>query len=98
MKITLFSQILQQVNRKYFMESVKSYNKDKHNKRINSWTHLVTMLFLHLAKANSIREVTNGLKSITGNLKHLGINRKTPSRFCIIAGNNKLGVIEKSYL
>jgi hypothetical protein len=38
------------------------------------------MLFLHLAKANSIREVTNGLKSITGNLNHLGIEHKTPSK------------------
>lgn len=34
------------------------------------------MLFPHLAKANSIREVTNGLKSITGNLNHLGIDKK----------------------
>jgi hypothetical protein len=38
------------------------------------------MLFLHIAKANSIREVTNGLKSITGNLNHLGIDKKTPSK------------------
>jgi len=38
------------------------------------------MLFLHIAKANSIREVTNGLKSITGNLNHLGIDNKTPSK------------------
>jgi len=80
MNITLFSQILQQVNRKYFKVTVKQYKTDKHNKGINSWTHLVTMLFLHLAKANSIREVTNGLKSITGNLNHLGINAKTPSK------------------
>jgi hypothetical protein len=76
MNITLFSQLLQQLNRKDFRKSVKLYETDKLNKGINSWTHLVTMLFLHLAKANSIREVTNGLKSITGNLKHLGIENK----------------------
>jgi len=80
MNITLFSQILQQVNRKYFKEVVREYQTDKHNKGINSWTHMVSMLFLHLAKANSIREVTNGLKSITGNLNHLGIEKKTPSK------------------
>lgn len=80
MNITLFSQILQHVNRKYFKDSVKLYETDNHNKGINSWTHLVSMLFLHLAKANSIREVTNGLKSITGNLNHLGIEHKTPSK------------------
>jgi len=80
MNITLFSQILQQINRKYFRKAVNQYQTDKHNKGINSWTHFVAMLFLHLAKANSIREVTNGLKSITGNLNHLGIMHKTPSK------------------
>ena len=80
MNITLFSQILQQIDRKHFRASVKLYQTDKHNKGINSWTHLVSMLFLHLAKANSIREVTNGIKSITGNLNHLGIDHKTPSK------------------
>jgi len=80
MNITLFSQLLQEVNRKHFKTTVNLYQTDKHSKGINSWTHLVTMLFLHLAKANSIREVTNGLKSITGNLNHLGIDNKTPSK------------------
>ena len=80
MNITLFSQLLQEVSRKEFRKSVNLYQTDKHSKGINSWTHLVTMLFLHLAKANSIREVTNGLKSITGNLNHLGIDKKTPSK------------------
>jgi len=64
MNITLFSQLLQEINRKHFKKAVKLYQSDKHNKGINSWTHLVAMLFLHLAKANSIREVTNGLKSL----------------------------------
>jgi len=80
MNITLFSQLLQHLSRKDFKKSVNLYQTDKHNKGINSWTHLVAMLFLHLAKANSIREVTNGLKSITGNLNHLGITDKTPSK------------------
>lgn len=80
MKITLFSQILEQINRNHFNQAVRKYQTDKHNKGINSWTHLVSMLFLHLARANSIREVTNGLKSITGNLNHLGIQNKCPSR------------------
>ncbi len=80
MNITLFSQLLQGINRNHFKKAVNLYQTDKHNKGINSWTHLVSMLFLHLARANSIREVTNGLKSITGNLNHLGIDKKTPSK------------------
>jgi hypothetical protein len=78
--ITLFSQILQQLDRNLFHKSVIQYQSDKHNKGINSWTHLVTMLFCHLSKAQSIREITNGLLSISGNLNHLGIQGKCPSR------------------
>ncbi len=58
MNITLFSQILQQLSRKDFQSSVKTYQTDKHNKGINSWTHLVSMIFLHLAKANSTYHFT----------------------------------------
>jgi hypothetical protein len=78
--ITLFSQILQQVDRNIFHKCVKQYQSDKHNKGINSWTHLTTMLFCHLSKAQSIREITNGLLSISGDLNHLGIQGKCPSR------------------
>ena len=78
--ITLFSQILQQIDRNLFHKSVIKYQSDKHNKGINSWTHLTTMLFCHLSKAQSIREITNGLLSISGNLNHLGIQGKCPSR------------------
>jgi hypothetical protein len=38
------------------------------------------MIFCHLAKAQSLREITNGLQSITGNLNHLGIQGKCPKK------------------
>lgn len=78
--ITLFCQILQQVDRSLFHEAVKKYDTDKHSKGINSWTHLVSMLFCHLSKSQSIREITNGLLSVSGNLNHLGIQGKCPCR------------------
>ena len=78
--ITLFSQILQQINRNIFHKAVQQYHTDKHSKGINSWTHLTAMLFCHLSKAQSIGEITNGLLSASGNLNHLGIQGKTPSR------------------
>jgi len=78
--VTLFSQIIHHLDRNLFAGAVKQYQTDKHSKGINSWTHLITMLFCHLAKAQSIREITNGLRSISGNLNHLGIQGKTPSR------------------
>ena len=78
--VTLFSQILNYIDRNLFAKAVEKYDTDKHNKGINSWTHLVSMLFCHLSKAQSIREITNGLRSITGNLNHLGIQGKTPRK------------------
>ncbi len=78
--VTLFSQILQHINRNSFNKVVEKYSTDKHSKGINSWTHLVTMLFSQFAKCQSIRETTNGLLSILGNLNHLGIQRKSPSK------------------
>lgn len=78
--VTLFSQIIHHLDRSHFAKVVKEYQTDKHSKGINSWTHLITMLFCHLAKAQSIREITNGLRSINGNLNHLGIQGKSPSR------------------
>ena len=78
--VTLFSQIIHHLDRRLFSSIVREYQTDKHNKGINSWTHLVTMLFCHLSKAQSIREITNGLLSITGNLNHLGIQGKSPSK------------------
>ena len=78
--ITLFSQILQQIDKNIFQKSVNQYQTDKHNKGINSWTHLTAMLFYHLSKSQSIREITNGLLSASGNLNHMGIQDKCPSR------------------
>lgn len=81
--VTLFSQILQYIPRGLFSSVVQKYQTDKHSKGINSWTHLVTMLFFHFAKTNSVRDTSNGLRSITGNANHLGIQRMVPSRSSI---------------
>jgi Transposase DDE domain/Domain of unknown function (DUF4372) len=81
--VTLFSQILQYIPRSLFSSVVQKYQTDKHSKGINSWTHLVTMLFFHFAKTNSVRDTSNGLRSITGNANHLGIQKMVPSRSSI---------------
>ena len=72
MNVTLFSQIISNLNRVSFNRIVAKYESDKHSKGINSWTHMVSMLFCHFARANSLREISNGLRSATGNLNHLG--------------------------
>jgi hypothetical protein len=71
-KITLFGQIIQKLDRSIFNTLVKEHKTDKHQKGFNSWSHLTSMLFCHFAKSQSLRDISNGLRSATGNLNHLG--------------------------
>jgi len=77
--VTLFSQIISKLDRNKFSKLVKEKGTDKHEKGYNSWTQLVAMLFCQFAKSQSVRDISNGLRSATGNLNHLGIER-APSK------------------
>lgn len=87
-KITLISQIINKLEKNIFRDIVKERQTDKYNKGINSWTHLVSMLFLHFSASNSLREISNGLISATGNLNHLGVS-KAPSKSSLSYINKK---------
>ncbi len=77
--VTLFSQIISKLDRSKFNKLVSARGSDKHNKGYTSWNHLVSMLFCQFAKSQSVRDISNGLRSATGNLNHLGIH-KAPSK------------------
>lgn len=77
--LNVFSQILSLIDRELFKDLVAKHKSDKHQKGINSWTHLVSMLFCHFSSADSVRDISNGLRSTTGNLNHLGVVR-APSK------------------
>lgn len=80
--VNLFSQIISKLDRNKFSKLVNQYQTDKHEKGYDSWTHLVSMLFCQFAKSQSVRDISNGLRSATGNLNHLGIQR-APSKSTI---------------
>lgn len=77
--ITLFSQIISKLDSSKFKKLVKLRQSDKHQKGCDSWSHLVSMLFCQFANSQSLRDISNGLRSATGNLNHLGM-RKAPSK------------------
>ena len=77
--VSLFSQITSILPRDLFRSIVIKHDSDKFNKGLDSWTHLVSMLFCQLGQANSVRDISNGLRSITGNISHLGCS-KAPSK------------------
>ncbi|OHX64026.1 IS4 family transposase [Flammeovirga pacifica] len=81
-KVNLFSQIVSKLDRNSFKKLVTEKKTDKHQKGFTSWTHLVSMLFCQFAKSQSIRDISNGLRSATGNLNHLGI-QMSPSKSTI---------------
>ncbi|MCH6202204.1 IS4 family transposase [Aquiflexum sp. LQ15W] len=86
--ITLFSQIIKKIDRSIFKKLVDQKQADKGCKGFDSWTHLVSMLFCHFAKSTSVRDISNGLRSATGNLNHLGI-KKAPSKSSISYQNKR---------
>ena len=86
--ITMFSQIIQKVDRSIFKKLVTQKQTDKGCKGFDSWTHLVSMLFCHFAKSTSVRDISNGLRSATGNLNHSGII-KAPSKSSISYQNKR---------
>lgn len=86
--ITLFSQIIKKLDRLAFIKLVREKETDKHSKGFNSWTHLVSMLFCQFAKSQSVRDISNGLRSATGNLNHLGV-QKAPSKSSVSYQNQR---------
>lgn len=78
-KVTLFSQIISKLDSSKFKKLVTQHQTDKHQKGFSSWSHLVSMLFCQFANSQSVRDISNGLRSATGNLNHLGV-LKAPSK------------------
>lgn len=95
--LTLFSQVINHLDRSLFNKSVREHESDKHSKGMSTWIHCVGMLFCQFAKAHSLREICHGLRSTTGNLAHIGVN-KYPARSTLsYANNNRSWEVFKSY-
>ena len=80
--LTLFSQIISKLDRIKFAKLVKAKQTDKHQKGYKSWSQLVAMLFCQFAKSSSLRDISNGLRSATGNINHMGLSM-APSKSTI---------------
>ena len=83
---SLFSQVLNQVNRRDFERAVHRHGAAKHAKGFASWDQFVAMLYAQLAGANSLREICGGLASAMGKVRHLGM-AKAPSRSTLSYAN-----------
>lgn len=81
----MFSQILQLFPRLEFQRMVIATNSERHARGFSSWSQFVAMLFCQLGRAHSLREISGGLRSCEGKLKHLGI--RAPSHSTLAYAN-----------
>lgn len=70
---SMFSQLLQLFPRVEFEKAVKEHRAERHARGFTCWGQFVAMLFCHLGKAQSLREICGGLAASEGKLRHLGI-------------------------
>lgn len=71
---SIFNQLLQLFPRHEFSRAVGRHQAERYSKGFGSWDHFVAMLFLQLASARSLAEISKGLASCEGKLKHLGLS------------------------
>jgi len=83
---SLFSQVLGLISRHEFEQDVRAVKADRHAKGFSSWTQMVSMLFCQLAQAQSLREITSGLRCCVGKLNHLGL-QEAPKRSTLSYAN-----------
>ena len=68
-----------------FHHMVKKHDAERNAKGFTCWGQFVSMLFCQLGRAQSLREIINGLRSCEGKLKHLGIS--APKRTTLAYAN-----------
>lgn len=76
---SIFSQLLQLFPRLEFQHLVTITQAERHAKGFTCWGQFVAMSFCQLGRAHSLREISGGLRSCEGKLKHLGITAPSHS-------------------
>jgi hypothetical protein len=72
---SVFGQILKLFPRTEFQQLVNETKAERHARGFTCWQQFVAMLFCQLGKAQSLREICQGLASVEGKINHLGIDQ-----------------------
>lgn len=70
---SLFSQLLRLFPNDVFAKIVDNHNGERHARGFTCRQQFVSMLFCVMGKAQSLREISGGLATCEGKLRHLGI-------------------------
>jgi len=84
--ITLFAQTIRELPKEIIRKIIRRAGTDKYSKGYDTWSQLISMVFCLFSSCDSVRDISNGLKSATGNLNHLGLSR-APSRSTVAYHN-----------
>ena len=82
---SFFQQMLRLFPRAEFDAMVRKHRAERHARGFTSWEQFVSMLFCQLGRAQSLREICDGLGSIEGKARHLGI--EAPKRSTLAYAN-----------
>lgn len=72
----VFAQIVEFIPRFEFEKCVKRYKGDFHSKSLNSYNHLLQLIFGQITACTSLRDICLCLKAHQNNLYHLGIRQQ----------------------
>lgn len=71
---SVFHQILKLIPRAEFQQLADRHGSDRRSKGFSSWSQFVAMIFCQLGRAQSLREIEQGLASAEGRLQQLGVD------------------------
>lgn len=95
---SLFSQVLRELPRVEFERLIRRHGAERGAKGFTCWNQLVSMLFCHLAAADSLREICNGLACCLGKLVHLGVSRMPKKSTLSYANANRPAELYEDFL
>ncbi len=72
--LTLFAQIISQLPKGNIKKIIKKSGTAKYSKGYNTWSQFLSMVFCQFLGCDSIRDISNGLKSTTEDLNHWDSN------------------------
>jgi len=70
----IFKQIIKMLPREQFDRLVKTYGSDRYYKTFFSWDELIVMLFGIFSHCDSMGEVCDGMRALSGKLNYLGMD------------------------
>ena len=75
----IIGQLLKLIDKSKFVRLVREKRSDYYYKAFKSWDQVVVMLFGILSRCDSMSELCEGLKALSGKLNHLGL-KKSPAK------------------